>query len=470
MEEKKKVSISELKVGVFVIVASIVLAAAIFTIGSQVGLFEDTFVAVTYLNNVSGLKPGDIVLLGGVEAGNVRSVDILKPDEMPDTEENLRNRDLIQRLEGQQSTIQQRLDTETQEMRAARERFEAVTQDPSTDADTRQRLQRRLEELESTVENTAKQLDRLRERAGRTRAELQNIVVYLTVKSEYRDWIRTDSSISLGSVGLLGDKYVEISLGREPGFPEAVEETVAGPFGIGERQRSVLPIVGRTQSGFQELITGANDVLANMEGLSSTLQDIMLRFEEGEGTIGKFFNDPSLYNNLNQAVSGAKITVDHVSRLIKEIAEGDGTLANIVQERKLYDDVSQSVENLKSVLARIDEGEGTLGKIIQDPSVYDNADKVMANVEGITARIEAGEGTLGKLSTDDQLYADLRRTLDEIASFMQDIEEGKGTLGRLAKDEQLYENLNEVSSEVVKLLYDFRQNPKKFLTIKFELF
>jgi phospholipid/cholesterol/gamma-HCH transport system substrate-binding protein len=53
---------------------------------------------------------------------------------------------------------------------------------------------------------------------------------------------------------------------------------------------------------------------------------------------------------------------------------------------------------------------------------------------------------------------------------MQDIEEGKGTLGRLAKDEQLYENLNEVSSEVVKLLYDFRQNPKKFLTIKFELF
>ena len=44
------------------------------------------------------------------------------------------------------------------------------------------------------------------------------------------------------------------------------------------------------------------------------------------------------------------------------------------------------------------------------------------------------------------------------------------TLGRLAKDEQLYENLNELSAEFVKLIYDFRQNPKKFLTIKFELF
>ena len=50
------------------------------------------------------------------------------------------------------------------------------------------------------------------------------------------------------------------------------------------------------------------------------------------------------------------------------------------------------------------------------------------------------------------------------------IEEGKGTLGRLAQDEELYNNLNQLSSELVKLIYDFRQNPKKFLTIKFELF
>ena len=36
--------------------------------------------------------------------------------------------------------------------------------------------------------------------------------------------------------------------------------------------------------------------------------------------------------------------------------------------------------------------------------------------------------------------------------------------------EELYQNLNTLSSEIVKLIYDFRQEPKKFLTIKFELF
>src|SRR5512146_3487444 len=100
MDSKGKASFSELKVGIFVVVACAVLAIAIFTIGTQVGLLEKTFTAKTYLNTVSGLKPGDVVLLGGVEIGNVTSINITQPGELTQTPTSLTNTKLIS--EGQQ--------------------------------------------------------------------------------------------------------------------------------------------------------------------------------------------------------------------------------------------------------------------------------------------------------------------------------------------------------------------------------
>jgi phospholipid/cholesterol/gamma-HCH transport system substrate-binding protein len=61
--------------------------------------------------------------------------------------------------------------------------------------------------------------------------------------------------------------------------------------------------------------------------------------------------------------------------------------------------------------------------------------------------------------------------------MLTDAQSGKGTIGKLLTDETLYNNanqtmsnVNQLSSEGTKLIYDFRQNPKKYLTIRFRLF
>jgi len=64
-----------------------------------------------------------------------------------------------------------------------------------------------------------------------------------------------------------------------------------------------------------------------------------------------------------------------------------------------------------------------------------------------------------------------------IDSLIADAQAGKGTIGKLVTDDSLFNNvtstsssINKFSDEATKLLYDFRQNPKKFLTIKLTLF
>ena len=459
MDSKRRPTYSELKVGIFVIVTLVILAFAIFTIGTQVGLLEPTFFAKTYLSSVSGLKPGDIVLLAGVEAGNVTKVEVTEAGKLPPTQTNERKQELIRQLDQEVEELKKEISSHRSGLGSLKSDYEAVLEKSGADSRQARTLERQRRNLQTIVDGRLNRLEETLEHSDRARQALQNIVVYMEIKEKYRDWIKVDSNISIGSVGLLGDKYIGISLGRSEHSPPS-----------DDREPDFLVITGTTQAGFQELITGADDVLANFGVLSRKMQDIMDRFEHGEGTIGKFFSDPSFYNNLNEAVKGARDSVERATGMMREITGGPGTVPRLIQERQVYDKLDGAVGGLETIMRHIDEGKGTLGKFVKDPSLYQKSDEAMENISGITARMKRGEGTLGKLSTDDRLYEDLRRSVDQMARFLADIEEGKGTLGRLAQDEKLYSNLSQVSAEVMKLIYDFRQNPKKFLTIKFELF
>ena len=469
MNAGSRPSLSELKVGIFMIFACTVLAIAIFTIGAQVGMFEKTFLAKTYLNNVSGLKPGDVVTLAGVEVGNVQRVVISNPgDPLPDTQLNQSNLAKVDRFVGKVQLLQQDIPLQQEKLRELKSDYEKAIKRFGTNSSQAVDLEDAVEDLEDRIES---QIDDLEDAHGnilKTRANLQNVVVSLQIQSEYRDWIKNDSSISLGSIGLLGDKYIEISLGRSQVPPPVIKEGAEGWLGTATKE--VVVITGTVQSGFRELLTGANDVLANAEVLARALGNIMDELAEGRGTMGKFVTDPSFYNNLDATVVRARQTVEQAAAFMQNMNRGKGTVPRLIQEREIYDRIKAASQRLDAIMARVEQGEGTLGKFVNDPSLYQKSEEVMGTLHHITARINSGEGTLGKLSKDDRVYEDLHNSLAQLSTFLDNLQQGQGTLGRLAKDEQLYQNLNQVSSEVVKLIYDFRQNPKKFLTIKFKLF
>ena len=60
--------------------------------------------------------------------------------------------------------------------------------------------------------------------------------------------------------------------------------------------------------------------------------------------------------------------------------------------------------------------------------------------------------------------------MEKVANFVERIDKGEGTLGKLIKDPSLYNNLNQSTAEITKLIYDLRQDPQKYLTIRFRLF
>lgn len=277
------------------------------------------------------------------------------------------------------------------------------------------------------------------------------------------DLIRTDSRAILGSANLLGsDKLINITPGSAVGNP--VPENFLIP-------------PGKESGSVEALTTSGTELMEQLNKLSVEFTDIATKVNEGEGTLGRFVNDEAFYNNLNG-------TIRETQTLIRQIQSGEGTAAKLVNDPALYNNLNQISLQLNAIATDLRAGRGTAGRLLTDDALYNDMrgtisrfNRSVDEINVLVTDLRSGRGTMGKLLTDEALYNDARAsiarlntTTERLDSLMTSVQRGEGTVGKLFTDDQLYSNFNQLSSESVKLMYDFRQNPRKYLTIKFELF
>ncbi len=272
------------------------------------------------------------------------------------------------------------------------------------------------------------------------------------------DRVRTDSRAVLKSAGVLGDYVVDITPG-----------TVKGqPIKSGDVIQSIQ------QKGVGDIISAAQTAVSNFNGISEDVKGLTGRIKEGKGNVGRLINEDALYTNLNRSVLQAE-------DLLASLRKGDGTAAKLINDPALYNKATETInqlkESVKQITDQINSGNGTVGKLLKDEELYNRANKLIEKVDTASARldkliakVERGEGNLGKLFNDEKVYEDTRATIENLKSLSARLERGEGTAGKLLKDETLYNNVNNASAEITKLLYDFRQNPKKYLSVKVTIF
>lgn len=290
------------------------------------------------------------------------------------------------------------------------------------------------------------------------------------------DRIRTDSTAKLFATNLLGnDKLLLISAGTANGAP--VEENYV--------------LRTTTQSSINQLTESGDKLINQLNELSVPITEIANRVNRGEGTVGKFFTDEEFYRNLNATLRETEQTINEVQTVAARLQRGEGSAGKFLTDEKLYNNLDRTTAQLDAIATDLRAGRGTAGKFLRDEQLYNELNATVADAragiarinqiadqfEPIVADLNAGRGTAGKLLKDEAFYNDLRATLrrfqtteERIDNIIAAAERGEGTLGKLVRDESLYNNLNQITSEGTKLVYDFRQNPRKYLTVKFELF
>lgn len=74
---KQKTNIQKLRLGIFIIVGTILFVLAIYTIGQKQNLFNNSYIINTEFNNINGLQKGNNVRFSGVEIGTVSGIKML---------------------------------------------------------------------------------------------------------------------------------------------------------------------------------------------------------------------------------------------------------------------------------------------------------------------------------------------------------------------------------------------------------
>ena len=239
-------------------------------------------------------------------------------------------------------------------------------------------------------------------------ADESKIVVELEVDESVKERIRKDSIAHIGTLGLLGDKYVGISMGSldQPVLKEGDLIQASDPLDV------------------EKLIEEGAEVFDRLKSSVRTLDEIATKINTGQGTVGKLINDPNIYFDLS----------------------------------KLF-----QVTN--SLADKIESGEGTMARLFEDPKLYDYMTDLISSTNALVDSLHKGRGSVARIMSDSTLYTDAAHTITRLNSVLQKLESNDGSLGLMMNDRRLYEQLNTLTMSLDSLVKDIKADPKRYLKI-----
>jgi phospholipid/cholesterol/gamma-HCH transport system substrate-binding protein len=345
LPSQKQLKWSQLRVGLTVIVASLVLALLMFLMSGGIsGIFSRRITLKAYFDNAEGLRPGAPVRLSGVDIGNVVTINVVRDKDKQATpveiimkvstkyDFNLR-RDTLTSLETAGVLGETFMDMDSSQ----------AVGPAAQDGDTLPtRIHPDFNEVVRSSQSTLQNMDALLKRADRILAFAES---------------------GKGSLG---------KLIYDPTLYDRLSQTVA-------ELKEVVDEIAKGQGSLGQLINKSDaydKFIATLDRMNAVVDDL----QAGKGTAGKFLKDPTLYNNANDTIANLK-------KVSEDLNAGKGTAGRLLKDEELAQKIDTTMTKLASLTSDLDAGKGTAGKLLKDDTAYNNVNHVLEETQGLIKSI-----------------------------------------------------------------------------------
>lgn len=327
MAQRKQLTWTELRVGVFVLAALFLLMVAIFYV-TGAGFFGPRYRLITYLPEVEGMKAGAPVDLDGVEVGNVQSI-VLTPHPV-DRDHSI--------------TLVLRVSSKYQG-------------DIRTDSKASLVTQGLLGDRYVTISR------------GLTGSVIPtNGIIEAEQSPDIKQVVQRGADVA-ENLNVLSDQLNEI-VGKVRKGQGTIGKVLNDPSlynhldDIASRADAMVASVQEGHGTVGKLV--ATDELYNkVDSTVSKVDDTMSAIHDQKGTVGKLIYDPSAYNNINGLAQKGNAMLD-------DVRAGKGSLGKLVTDDALYANLRDASANVRDATGKLNSNQGSIGKFFNDPAFYDN--------------------------------------------------------------------------------------------------
>lgn len=347
MPSQQEVRWSQLKVGVIVLVAVVILTTLLFlmTSSSGLGLFSRKLTVTTFFENSAGLKSGAAVTLQGVTIGTVKSIAVTTAPER-----KLTPVQVVMKLD---TKYQNDLHTDSTAALTTVGVLGDTVVDINSQVATGPQLQ------DGAILNTL-ETPSITDVVKASQGTIENVNTILAKLNTVVDNLQSGK-------GSFGQLLVNPELYNK--FVATMDDVQKTTAKLNQPDNTL----GKFLNDKGQMYNRVDDTLGRVDDLTKGIQ-------AGKGTLGKVLTDESLYNNLNKSVG-------HLNSILAEADSGKGGLGILVKDPKFAKELSDTMSQANQLMAGINQGKGTLGKLMADDTAYANVNKLLIESTNLVTTI-----------------------------------------------------------------------------------
>jgi phospholipid/cholesterol/gamma-HCH transport system substrate-binding protein len=347
MPSQHEVRWSQLKVGVIVLVSSVILVTMLFlmTSASGLGVLSKKLTVMTYFENASGLKEGAAVNLSGVTIGTVKSVQVTT-----DPARKLTPVRVVMKIDGKYGeAVREDSKAELTTVGVLGDTVVNVNSQnavgpPLRDGDELHTLE--TPDIQGVIKSSQGTIEQLNVILAKMNAVVDNI------------------QSGKGSVG---------QLINSPELYNKANKTVTELNTLEENLNAGHGSVGK--------LLHDDTLYDRLDATAGKLQEIATSLDKGNGSAGKLLKDEALYNNLNA-------TLSKTNALLDDVQHGKGAAGMLINDPVFAQKLRDTVDQSQILLANVNQGKGTLGKLATDDQAYTNLNGLLTKSTSLVSTIE----------------------------------------------------------------------------------